>query len=911
MSAMPAPLPYPAHWEADVVLRDGSTAHLRPVRPEDQDALAAMYAGQSERTIYLRFFTYKSVLSAKELQRFTTVDHVDRVAFVLMLGETMIGIGRYDRTAEPTEAEVAFFISDAYHGRGLGSILLEHLAAAARERGITRFSAEVLPENRKMLNVFSDAGFAVDRVFDDGLVSIHFDIDPTEKSRSVMAAREHRAEAKSVATVLAPQSIAVIGAGRLGQDQAQEWLTGIIEGGYTGALHAVSEDFLEVAGLVPASSVSELPEPVDLAVLCVPIENVVDVVRQCGQAGAHAVLVATSGFADDGERGRRRQQELVQAARVHGMRVVGPASAGLRNTDPAVSLHASPDPVELGRGGLGLFTQSAALTRMLEATVAEQHIGISSSLSAGNRADLSGNDVMQYWEDDPSTLACCLYLESVGNPRKFSRIARRLARSKPVVVATSATAGRHLPAGQTGRTSTAPREVLREMLRQSGVIRATDQQHLVDIGQLLVSQPLPTGHGVAVLTNAFALDRVVADACAEHGVRAVAVGGVLDTKDPESDLVEELRQAVRRALASSEVSALLLAFLPSHGILPSQAVRLLADAAAESGKPVLASFVGGTGPDRMRTGIRRAPRTLHSAGDGTPDRELPGIPVYEHPSQAVSALASVMDWVAWRDREQGQDLQAMVAPEPEEDGVAQLLAQWSPEIPGESLLELDAERTHRLLEAAGIPVLPSRTFTTVEEAVAAAEELGYPVALKSTDPSLKHRLDLGGVRLDVQDEQTLRQDIALMRRRLASYGVQELEIQAMAPTGQNCILRGLEDPLLGPVLSFGMAGDSVNLLEDWAHRIPPLTPQDVESLVREPRASRKLFGYEGLPAVDVEKLTDLVARAAQLKDRCPEIAFLQLNPVMVSAHHLTVLGATVRLGNPQRRTDSARRTMSR
>lgn len=898
---MAEPIPYPSHWEADVVLRDGATAHLRPVLPTDRDALTAMYSGQSERTIYLRFFTYKSTLSARELTRFTTVDHHDRVAFVMMNGDEMIGIGRYDRTDDPAEAEVAFFISDAHHGRGIGSILLEHLAAAGLENGITRFSAEVLPENRKMLDVFSDAGYELARGYDDGVIAVHFDIDPTAKSRAVMEAREHRAEAKSVSTLVAPRSVAVIGASRDGRQLGHEILVNIVEGGFTGAVYGVNPEALELAGMRCYASIGEVPEDVDLAVIAVPIAAVADVVGQCGRAGVRGVLIVTSGYADDGARGRARQQALVRTARTYGMRVVGPASLGVINTDPAVSLCASPRMGHPVHGTLGMFSQSAAIGAMLYTAAHRRAIGVSSVLSAGNRADVSGNDLMQYWEDDPDTLACCMYLESIGNPRKFSRIARRLARTKPLIVAKSEVTGVQLPPGHTGRTSSAPPRAISAMFRQAGVIRAETSEHLMDIAQVVVSQPLPAGRRVAVFSNAFALASVVSDACASHGVEVAHAEGALDTTSEDVDTLDLIRETVLGALGSSGVDAAVATFLPSPLVAIEDISEVLMDCAAQTGKPVVAAYAGILDASSVRRGIHPSPRAPEGGGP-----ELPGLPCFESPGAAVGALAAIMEYAEWREKEE-----ALLAEAEGTDRRAaeRVIEEFAPRVPGEGLLRLEQDEASRLLGTYGIRVLRSEPFEDAEEAAAAAARIGYPVALKTTDPRMRHRLDLGGVRLGIEDEPSLRRDIDLMRRTLEPYGDFDLEVQAMAPPGQNCVVRAMEDPLLGPVISFGMAGDSVNLLDDWAHRVPPLTERDVRLMVRRPKASRKLFGYEGLPPVDVARLEDLLRRVAQLKDLHPEIALMELNPVMVSEDSLTVLAAQVDLGNPRRRTDSARRTM--
>ncbi|WP_288024486.1 GNAT family N-acetyltransferase [Arthrobacter sp.] len=880
---------YPAHWEADVVLRDGATGHLRPMTPADADAVQAFHMAQSQNSIYLRFFTYKSQLTPKELRRFTELDYRDRVAFVITHHGRIIGIGRYDRLDNPAEAEVAFNVSDSQQGRGLGSILLEHLAAAARENGIDKFTAEVLPENRKMLQVFSDAGYEVHRHFDDGVVSLAFDIDPTEKSRAVMAAREHRAEARSVAGLVAPASVAVIGAGRAWGSLGRQLLENVVEGGFSGRIDAVNKEALEVSGMMPYATIAEVPGPVDLALIAVPYGQVASVVAQCGAAGVKGVVIATSGFADDGEAGLARQRALVRQARADGMRLVGPASLGLANTDPAVRLNASLAPGLPLRGGLGVFSQSAALGASLYASLSRREVGVSTVLSAGNRADVSGNDLMQFWEDDPNTTACGLYLESIGNPRKFARISRRLARTKPVIVAKSDTMGLRLPPGHAVRTTQAPAGALDAMLRQSGVIRVNTIEELADVAQIVTGQALPQGPGLAIFSNSLALGTVVADSAEQHGLTVAQVSASLVLDTGQSRALPLLRRTILESLARPGVDSAIVTLLPVPGLTVDTIAATLKACSEEAGKPVVAAFTG-----IVDTRI-------------LVDRQLAGsLPSYSSPGAAVAALAAVTRYAQWLTRgtpafdpPSGVDTEAAAA----------LLDEWLDGVPGDGLLTLDVERTGRLLGAYGIRVLESVPFTTDDDAVAAAERLGWPVAIKTLDTALRHRLDLGGVRINIENAASLRRNIAQMRKLLEPYGAGGLEVQSMAEVGQSCTLRAIEDPLLGPVVSFGLSGDAVNLLDDWAHRVPPLSAGDAAELVRSPRAALKLFGYAGLPAGNVAALEDLVARVGLMKDEHPEIAWMEFNPVLVGPTRVTVLAVELRIGNPAQRTDSARRAM--
>lgn len=917
---------YPAHWEADVVLRDGTTAHLRPIGPSDAEELQRFHTGQSETSIYLRFFTFKSKLTARELARFTQVDHVNRVAMIVMRGNQIIGIGRYDRLDDPAEAEVAFNIADNTQGKGAGSILLEHLAAAARENGIERFSAEVLPENRKMLTVFAEAGYEVKRKFDDGVVMLEFPIDPTDKSRAVMESREHRAEAQSLAGLLAPRSVAVIGASRQWGSVGYTLLENIIEGGFTGPVYPVNPDALELAGMISYGSLAEVPEPVDLAVIAVPETELEAVVADCGAHGVRGLLVVTGTFLSDQAEALRRQRELVRMARSNGMRLIGPASLGLVNTSPDVSFNASMAPGMPRRGGLGLFSQSAAIGVLLYSAASRRGIGVSSIVSAGNRADVSGNDAMQFWEDDPATTVVALFLESFGNPRKFSRIARRLARSKPVLLAKSDVMGLRLPPGHAVRTTQAPLGAVDAMLRQSGVVRVSSNELLMDVAQLFATQPLPRGKGLAIVANSLALARVVEDNAEQHDLAVALRERELVLDDGASRALPRLRRTLQGLLARPEVDCLVLAVLPVPGITHRDLAKILYDAGREAGKTVLASFTGIMDPSEPAVGLLQmtpdpgpepeptppdpaeAPAPENDAGPPMQDaepRQL-AVPTYVSPGAAIEALAEMVRYVAWRERDFGHHVES---PGIDRDRADEVLARHMQQVSGTDLLALSPESTVELLGCYGIGVLESVPFADEDEAVRAAHRIGWPVALKARDQYLRHRLDLGGVRLNITDEEALRSNIRHMQQMLRHFGADDLEVQTMAASGQGCVVRALEDPLLGPLVSFGLAGDAVNLLDDWAHAIPPLTSTDLSDFVRTPRASQRLFGYQGFPAVDVPGLEDFLNRVATLKDDHPEVALMEFNPVLVSTGTVTVLSADVRVGNPAQRTDSARRAM--
>ncbi|WP_313814215.1 GNAT family N-acetyltransferase [Glutamicibacter sp.] len=875
---------YPSHWEADVVLRDGTTAHLRPISPADAQALQEMHRKQSETSVYLRYFTYKSSLTPKELERFTHVDYANRVAFTVLRGNSIIGVGRYDRLEDPAEAEVAFNVSDDYQGTGIGSILLEHLAAAARENDITRFTAEVLPENRKMLTVFSDAGYNVARHFEDGVVMLEFSINPTDRSREVTEAREHRAEASSVAGVLAPKSIAVIGASRHWGKLGNSVLHRLVEGGYTGRVYAVNSSAIEVGGLMAYGKVSEIPDPVDLAVICVPRDQVSAVIEDCGAHGVKGLVIMSAGY--ESVEGLSRQRELVSLARANGMRVIGPASLGLINTDPAINLHISGADVAPVAGNVGLFSQSASMGMILQGVGVQHGVGISSSISSGLRADLSGNDAMQYFEDDPRTGLVAMHLESFGNPRKFARIARRLARSKPVIVAKSDLLGRRLPPGHAAGIGQAPSGALNAMLRQSGVIRVRSVEELMDVAGLLSTYEAPRGPRIGVLSNSLTLAEVVCDVAQERHLQPRAEREELDYTDGQPRLIEQLRGRISRLVNDPELDSVILAQLPHPGIATRAVLEVLGEFSTQD-KPVIAVLPG---------------LVDHSITGGVHY----GVPVYTSPTAAIGALAKAHGYRQWLNI----PFEPLVEPEGlDVEGAAEYLHELAARVTGTELLELDEAQSLKLLGFYGLSFFGSKVVATADEAVQAAGELGWPVVLKANDPDLRQRLDLGGVRLDIPDEQSLRANFAHMSALMAGYGVLSLEVQSMAAAGQACVVRGIEDPLLGPMVSFGLSGDAVNLLDDWAHGVPPFSATDLRLLIHRPRSSARLFGYQGLPAVDIELLSDFITRVSLLKDNHPEVTVANFAPVSVSASSLSVLGVSLKIGNAQQRTDSIRRAM--
>jgi acyl-CoA synthetase (NDP forming)/GNAT superfamily N-acetyltransferase len=864
-------------------------AHVRPITPADADRIRRFHARQSDESIYMRFFAPLRQLSDRDVTRFTNVDYVDRVALVATVRDEIVGIGRYDRL-NARSAEVAFNISDAFQGRGVGSVLLEHLAVIAQELGVTEFVAEVLPQNRKMLSVFTDAGYEVDRHIEDGIVSVRFEIRPTERSEAVRLSREHRAEAVSMHAVLFPESIAVVGASRRRESIGHQILENILAAGFTGAVYAVNNEAVEVCGLTSHARVNEIPGHVDLAVVAVPASQVLDVVTDCAEAGVRTLLVVSAGFAEAGPAGQELQSRLLHAARGAGMRVIGPNSFGVINNHADVRLNASLAPELPPPGHLGLFSQSGALGIAVLASAARRNLGISVFASAGNRVDVSGNDLMQYWIDDQDTHAVGLYLESMGNPRKFSRIARRLAATKPVIVVKSGVSSYGVPPGHRARPTRVRPQAFDAMLRQAGVIRVENVHQMFDVAQLVVHQPLPQGNRVAIVGNSDALGALTAEACVSWGLE-VTHGPV---SLPSEARGEEFSEALAKAFADESVDSVVTCFIPPL-VTPDQDVAIaVREAALTSEKPCLATLLGMRGVSE---------KLSHSPED--PDWRREVVPAYAMPEDAVRALAAATRYAEWLARDRGVPVMPSGIDRAAAEAIVTAALHTHPD--GR---KLNPEEVTGLLAAYGITVWPSVPVRTVEEAVAAAESMGYPVVIKSVAPLLRHQPGLSGIRVDLGTEEALRAAFAGLNDRLAPLAANAFVVQKMATPGVSCVVRSDEDPLFGPVVSFSVAGPPTELLGDIGHRIPPLTDVDVSDLISSVKAAPMLHGHRGAAPVHRAALADLIARVSVLADNLPEVATLVLNPVNAHPGGVDVLGADVTVAPPPRRKDPGRRSLT-
>ncbi|MYT79798.1 Acyl-CoA synthetase (NDP forming) [Streptomyces sp. MnatMP-M77] len=951
---------YPDHWEADVVLRDGGTARIRPITTDDAERLVSFYEQVSDESKYYRFFAPYPRLSDRDVHRFTHHDYVDRVGLAVTIGGEFIGTVRYDRindqgrpaSAPADEAEVAFLVQDAHQGRGVASALLEHIAAVARERGIRRFAAEVLPANTKMIKVFRDGGYTQRRSFEDGSVHLTLDLEPTEKSLAVQRGREQRAEARSVQRLLAPGSVAVIGTGRTPGGVGRTVLRNLLASGYRGRTYAVNRAFDEglatLDGVPAHRSLGEIDEQVDLAVIAVPAHRVPEAVADCGEHGVQGLVVLSAGYAERGAEGRELQRELVRQARSYGMRIIGPNAFGIINTAESVRLNASLAPESPARGRIGLFTQSGAIGIALLSGLHRRGAGLSSFISAGNRADVSGNDFLQYSFEDPDTDVALLYLESLGNPRKFTRLARRTAAVKPVVVVKGARHSGSTPPGHAVPVSRIPDATVSALMRQAGVIRVDTVTEMVDAGILLAGQPLPAGPRVAILGNSESLGLLTYDACLAEGLRPRPPIDLTTAASPQ-----DFRDALTEALADGTCDAVIVTAIPwvgENGEAETGDGQVLATAlhkavAAGAAKPVAVVHVeiGGlaealaaassTAAPRPRTvtpatdrtraatpsETTRAPSADPATRAATPSETTPAasptpetardhapgrIPAYPAAERAVRALAEAVKYAQWRRQA------AVPGKIPEflddtidEPGAAALIEEQLATAPDPRGRPLTHDEARELLGRYGIDVRPTLPAPDPEAAVAAAARLGYPVALKTTAPHLRHRADLGGVRLDVADEEALRRAYGELTDLLGKPAELLPVVQAMAPRGVDTVVRASIDAAAGAVLSFGLAGAPSELLGDTAHRLVPATDRDAAELIRSIRAAPVLFGWRGSAPVDTAALEELLLRLSRLVDDHPEVVSVALEPVVVAPHGLTVLGASVRLAPPPARND--------
>jgi acetyl coenzyme A synthetase (ADP forming)-like protein len=861
--------------EADIALRDGSTVHLRPVRPDDADALAAFLGGLSDEARTFRFFSAGADVK-RAAKRFADPELGTGVVAVTAADGHIIGHGQHVPEASD-EAEVAFAIADDWQGRGIATLLLAYLAQTAASEGIDTFTAYVMADNRKMIQAFRASGFPLEIKPLAGELHLTFPTVLTAEGRRRFDERERIAARAAVAHVLRPRSVAVIGASRRPDGIGTTILRNLLDGGYAGDVFAVNPHARSIEGRTAVPSVSDLPEPPELAVLAVPAASILDAARACGEAGVRALVVVTAGFAETGAEGEALQRELLAICRAAGMRMVGPNCLGVINTSLALNASFAPGTPEPGR--LAFASQSGAFGIASIDLARGRGIGLSSFVSLGDKADLSGNDFLQFWEADEQTDVIALYLESFGNPAKFGRIARRITRTKPVVVVKSgrSKAGQLAAASHTGALIAAADTSVDALFRHSGVIRTETIGELFDVSALLSRQPLPAGNRVAIVTNAGGPGILAADACEANGLR-----------------VEPLAETTRRGLA---------AVLPPHASVANP-VDLIASASADDYHRALGAVLADPGVDsvvavfvRLATPAAEVAAAIADAARGKPvlavflgpDRpqSTGSVPMFDGVEEAARALGRAAGYARYRAAppDDAPELDGV-----DRDGAAAVIAAGLASGGG----WLPPAAVERLLRSYGIPTAESRLAATPNAVRRASERLGGRVALKAFGEGLLHKTDVGAVRLGLSPSAAARA-AAEMRERLSPDG---FLVQRMADPGPELIVGVVGDPHFGPLIAVGSGGHTAELLGDVAVRLAPVGPRAATEMLRDLRTFPLLEGYRGSPPADVAAIEDVVLRVSALAAAHPEIAELDCNPLIAQPAGAVVVDARVRLAPP-------------
>jgi acyl-CoA synthetase (NDP forming)/RimJ/RimL family protein N-acetyltransferase len=888
MSFVPAPQDAPDR-AVDVALRDGSTLRVRPVAPGDAPAMRTFFEALSQESLVLRFFGSPSVDWITKWA--VEVDQADRYALVATSGpeQAIVGHGAYIRV-DGERAEVAFVVADRWQGQGIATIMLGQLAAAAQEHGISVFTAEVLPRNHRMIDVFRGSGFPVELHSRGDVIGVEFPTSLSAEALVRFEARERTAAVAALRSFLRPSAVAVIGASRRRGTVGGELLHNLLSAGFSGAVYPVNLRAASVGGVAAHASIGDVPGRVELALLAVPAEAVTGVARECGAAGVRALVVLTAGFADSGPDGRRRQRELLAICRETGMRLVGPDSLGVLNAAPDVRLHATFAGPMPASGSVGFLSQSGALGIALLELAGRRDLGLSSFVSVGNKSDISGNDLLQYWEEDPDTAVVLLYLESFGNPRRFARIARRVGRAKPIVAVKGgrSAAGAHTASSNTAALLSSSDVTVDALFDQAGVIRADTIAELFDVAALLSAQPVPSGRRVVIVSNAGGPATLCADACRTDGLDVV-------------ELPAAVRARLRRLLPADASLANPIDMLATARAEDYRAT-IEALAKAHACDAVLTIFVPpllSAGPDVVRqihAAAAGAPHlTIASVFMGSevaaaPDSGALRVPSFGFPEEAVRALAHAMRYGAWRRRPLGTVFEPADA-RPDEAAAVIAAALGA----GEQWLGPDAVAA--LLACYGLPLVPSHVVRAAGEAAQAAAAIGGPVALKALVGGLVHRSDVGAVRLQLRSAAEVRRAVPEMRAALEASGhrVDGFIVQPMADPGVELLVGVAHDTSFGPVIVCGPGGASAELMHDAAARITPLTDTDAREMLQSLRTYPLLSGYRGSTPCDLDAIHDVLLRLSALVEAHSEVAELDLDPLVASAAGALVVDARVRL----------------
>ncbi len=883
---------------------DGGLVHIRPALATDLQALQELHAGASDRSLYLRFFGFGRYATEKYAERLVRPASAEHQALTAWVGGQIAGVAAYERLTDDS-AELALLVTDARQHEGIGTLLVEHLAVIARRAGISRFVADVLSSNYPAMRALRNGGFPTQVQFEGGTAVVTIELTPDSLSVGVIGERERSADAASLRRVLAPASVVVVGPSERANSVGHQILKNILSGGYSGEVFGVHPRNESVLGVPCVASARLLPKAPDLAVIAVPLDQVLDVVRDCGERGVHGAVVITAGFGETGEEGQARQDAIVDIARGSGMRLVGPNCLGLLNTDPAVQLNATFTPLPMQPGGLGLVSQSGALGVAVLNAAARWGLGVSQFVSVGNKTDVSSNDLLLAWEHDERTRVIAMYLESFGNPRRLSRIARRIARHKPIIAIKAGRSAAGQLAGLSHTASAAASDdVVDALFAQAGVLRVNTMDQMLDAARVLCDQPLPHGNRVAVVGNSGGTGILAADAADGVGLTVQTLTPATEARlrqltpmapscrnpvdlGAEADPTQ-IGDALRVLLAAPEIDAVLAVFSDTAVADADWAMKQIAETANAADKPVVAARVGAEPSSIAAGGSARA------------------LPVFTFPEPAAAALAAAVRYAAIRSAR----TPAIVRPAGiDQIGALEIVnravsmgASW-----------LAADEVALLLSCYGIPVSAQRVVADVDAAVRAAAQLGYPLAV-SIAAGERHPKYLGMARLTVTDEVSLRRvfaDVSAMLRDTSEPpDTSDVLLQPMPPPGMEMIIGAVQHDRFGPAVMVGAGGILADFIADRTFRLTPLTVEDADDMLSELRTAPVLDGYLRTPAGSRATLCDLVVRIGALADDLPQVAELELDPVICARENVVVVDARIRVAAADPRPDPLLRQLT-
>lgn len=878
--------------DGDVVLRDGSTVRIRAMRPEDEAGLCALLTSLSEESRWLRFYCQQNSAGiAAEAHREASLDEAFGLIACSGDDERVVGHAFYV-SIDKQRAEVAFTIANDFQGRGLGTLLLGQLADVAAANGIKVFEAEVIASNHAMLRVFRGSGFPIEVSANAGQLHVVFPTSFSAEARQQFERRESIAAVNALKLFFEPNAVAVIGASRHRRTIGGEILHNLLSYGFKGLVYPVNPTTTSIDGVQCYPSIEAVPGPVELAVIVVPAEKVVEVAIECARKGVKALVVISAGFSETGEEGKARQAELLNVCRSFGMRLIGPNCMGIANTNPAVLLDATFAPCYPPRGRVGFSSQSGALGLAIMQFANSLSLGISTFVSVGNKADISGNDLLRYWESDDDTDVILLYLESFGNPKKFSEIARRVGRKKPIAVVKSgrSVAGARATSSHTGALIAASDVTVDALFRQAGVVRTDTLAELFDVASVLANQPLPKGRRVGIITNAGGPAILCADACEARGLeipvlsessqtrlRAFLPAGASSSNPVDmiaSAPAEHYRQAIEIVGNDKNIDSLIVIFTPPLVTRAEDVAKCIVEAVEhiDKSKPVLSVFLSADqAPPELRT-------------------SKACIPSYSFPETAAIALARATRYQQWRER---RDTYPRKFADIRADEAAAVVA--SALARGEGWLT--PPEVAQLCACYGLPLIEQRIVANAEVAATAARELGGEVALKAIAPGLIHKTEAGAVMLHLDGPEAVRAAVLEMTERLSLQGHSPsgFVIQRMAMRGIEMLVGVVHDPQFGPVVACGAGGVQVELLKDVSVRLTPLSNEDAAEMIRELKTYPLLKGFRGSVPGDVAALEDGLLRVSAMVEDLPQIAELDCNPFVVHATGATILDARIRV----------------